>query len=382
MKQSIIYVLLLGVSLLSSCAKNANKSVETPHIENEKNHSHGDDVIVFSEEKAAQYGVVANNIVKGDFYNVIKVGGKLLAQQSHETTIVANSSGIVQLPDNLVEGLNVKPQQSLLAISSKNIQEGDPALRAKIAYEIAESEYNRVSPLAKEGIVTQKDFAVVKQTYENAKIAYNAIGKKYSAKGMIISSNQIGYVKEILVGNGSYVNSGDPILILSDNNNLFLRAEVPNRYYSELKDIASANFKIQSSGNIYELSKLNGKVINYAKALTSTDYLLPITFSLANTGGELLPGIYVEVYLLSKKLPHIIALPHAAIIEEEGLYFVYKKICKEEYKKVEVTLGMDNGKEYEILSGISEGDLIVTSGAQQLRLASATNAIPAHTHEH
>lgn len=382
MKQSIIYVLLLGVGLLSSCAKKVDKSAETAHVENEKNHSHGDDVIVFSEEKATQYGVVANNIVKGDFYNVIKVGGKLLAQQSHETTIVANSSGVVQLPDNLVEGLNVKPQQALLAISSKNNQEGDPALRAKIAYEIAESEYNRVSPLAKEGIVTQKDFAVVKQTYENAKIAYNALGKKYSAKGMIISSNQNGYVKEILVSNGSYVNSGDPILILSDNNNLFLRAEVPSRYYSELKDIVSANFKIQSSGNIYELDKLNGKVINYAKALTPTDNLLPITFLFANTGGELLPGIYVEVYLLSKKLPHIIALPHAAITEEEGLYFVYKKICKEEYEKVEVTLGMDNGKEYEVLSGISEGDLIVTSGAQQLRLASATNAIPAHTHEH
>ena len=34
------------------------------------------------------------------------------------------------------------------------------------------------------------------------------------------------------------------------------------------------------------------------------------------------------------------------------------------------------------LSGVKAGDRVVTEGAYQVKLASATNAIPAHSHEH
>jgi len=49
---------------------------------------------------------------------------------------------------------------------------------------------------------------------------------------------------------------------------------------------------------------------------------------------------------------------------------------------VPVTLGADNGSEVQILSGLKAGDEVVTEGAYQIKLASASNAIPAHTHNH
>jgi multidrug efflux pump subunit AcrA (membrane-fusion protein) len=45
-------------------------------------------------------------------------------------------------------------------------------------------------------------------------------------------------------------------------------------------------------------------------------------------------------------------------------------------------VGVDNGNEVQILSGLKEGDRVVTKGAYQVKLASASNAIPAHNHEH
>ena len=47
-----------------------------------------------------------------------------------------------------------------------------------------------------------------------------------------------------------------------------------------------------------------------------------------------------------------------------------------------MTVGADNGKNVQILSGVKAGDRVVTEGAYQVRLASASNAIPAHSHEH
>ena len=81
-------------------------------------------------------------------------------------------------------------------------------------------------------------------------------------------------------------------------------------------------------------------------------------------------------------MPDVLALPVTALTEEQGLYFVYLQLDEEGYKKQEVTLGAGNGKEVQILTGLKAGDRVVTKGAYQVKLASASNAIPAHSHEH
>ena len=40
-----------------------------------------------------------------------------------------------------------------------------------------------------------------------------------------------------------------------------------------------------------------------------------------------------------------------------------------------MTLGADNGESVQILSGVKAGDRVVTEGAYQVKLASATKAI-------
>ena len=63
-------------------------------------------------------------------------------------------------------------------------------------------------------------------------------------------------------------------------------------------------------------------------------------------------------------------------------YSTQIELDEEGYKKQEVTLGASNGKKVQILTGLKAGDRVVTKGAYQVKLASASNAIPAHSHEH
>ena len=79
---------------------------------------------------------------------------------------------------------------------------------------------------------------------------------------------------------------------------------------------------------------------------------------------------------------NVISLPRTALTEEQGIFFIYLQLDEEDYKKQEVTIGADNGKSVQILTGVKAGDRVVTEGAYQVRLASASNAIPAHSHEH
>ena len=47
-----------------------------------------------------------------------------------------------------------------------------------------------------------------------------------------------------------------------------------------------------------------------------------------------------------------------------------------------VTLGMNDGKQVEVLSGIKEGDDLVTTGAIMIKMASNAGAVPGHDHNH
>ena len=381
--KKILFYTICCIVIFTSCT-NTEKSTanNTKEEESSHNHEHAEDVIILSEEKAKANNVKASVINYTDFQSVIKVGGKIIPQQSHESILAANSNGIVVIPENLLIGLAVNKGQSLLAISSKEIQDGDPVLKAKVTFDIAKSEYERLKPLVEIGIVTQTDFVTVKQNYENAKIAYQALSKDYTTSGLMATSNLNGFIKEIFIENGEYVVTGQPLLTITNNNKMQLIAEVPSRYFKELKYITSANFKTINLDETYKLSELNGHLISYAKSITNSNSLLPVTFSFEANKQSFVGGSYAEVYLLSRPINNTIVLPYTAITEEEGLFFAYKKVCKEEYEKVEIKLGMDNGSEYQILSGITPGDNIVIEGAQQVKLASATNAIPAHTHDH
>jgi RND family efflux transporter MFP subunit len=231
-------------------------------------------------------------------------------------------------------------------------------------------------------IVSEKDFAQAEQAYENARISYEAVAKNSSASGQAVVSPISGYVKSLLVKEGDYVAVGQPLVSITQNRKLFLRADVSEKYYQYLRTIGSANFCTPYNNKVYALKDLDGRLLSYGKASGGDGgYYVPVTFEFDNKG-DIIPGSFVEIFLLSSPIENVISLPHSALTEEQGSFFVYLQLDEEGYKKQLVTLGADNGESVQILSGVKAGDRVVTEGAYQVKLASATNAIPAHSHEH
>ena len=346
-------------------------------------HEHGSnpDEIILAPEKAKAAGVASMEIQPKAFRQVIKASGEVQAAQGNESTIVANVSGIVSFQRSVTEGMQVGKGATLMTISASKLQDGDPAERARIAYESAKADFDRASRLVESQIVSQKEFNAIKERYENAKLAYEALGKNQTAKGVSVTSPMGGYIKNLLVNEGDYVAVGQPLATVTQNNRLFLRADVSERYYKYLNNISSANFKTPYDNQVYELEALNGKLLSYGKSADAGSFYVPVTFSFDNKG-DIIPGSFVEIYLLSKQMDDAIVLPVEALTEEQGLYFIYIQKCAESYKKQEVKLGASNGKEVQILSGVHPGDKVVVKGAYHVKLASASNALPAHSHEH
>ncbi|WP_300701450.1 efflux RND transporter periplasmic adaptor subunit [Bacteroides sp.] len=407
--KKVIFMGVIGLFLLGSCNSKSGESHEGHNHETEEScsgdhdheseghnheaegadhdheaessHAGGSDEIILPPAKAQAAGVEVSTIEPGTFNQVIKTSGQVMAAQGDESVAVATVAGVVSFRGKVIEGMSVNKGTPLVILSSKNMADGDPVQRARIAYEVSKKEYERMKALVGNKIVSEKDFAQAEQAYENARISYEAVAKNHSASGQAVTSPISGYVKSLLIKEGDYVQVGQPLVSVTQNRKLFLRADVSEKYYPYLKTIGSANFCTPYNNKVYTLKDLDGRMLSYGKASGENGYYVPVTFEFDNKG-DIIPGSFVEVFLLSSPMENILSVPHSALTEEQGSFFIYLQLDEEGYKKQLVTLGADNGESVQILSGVKAGDRVVIKGAYQVKLASATNAIPAHSHEH
>lgn len=406
--KKIIFMGVMGLFLFGSCNSKSghdheghNHGTEEAHDHDHEGHDHDheghehshegheqgtaaaghSDEIILTPEKAKAAGVEVETIQPKAFRQVITVSGQVQAAQGDESVVVANVAGVVSFRHPVTDGMSIGKGASVLNISAENMPDGDPVKRTRIAYETAKKEYERAAKLVESQIVSQKEFNTIKENYENTRLAYEAISKHQTGTGVSVTAPMGGYIKNCLVKEGDYVSVGQPLVSITQNRRLFLRADVSEKYYGYLHGIQSANFKTPYNNKVYELGELKGRLLSYGKASGATSFYVPVTFEFDNRG-DVVPGSYVEVYLLSSEMPDVLTLPVTALTEEQGLYFIYLQLDEEGYKKQEVTLGANNGKEVQILSGLKAGDRVVTQGAYHVKLASASNAIPAHSHEH
>lgn len=389
-RTSIHSLITLVVSLVVATSFTACKHHDHDHEDHatesaahEDEHHHDHDAIVLSAEKAKAAGIETEVVSPQTFHGVIHTSGMVMAASCDETTVVATISGRIGHHGHLSEGMHIGAGAQLYTITSAGMQaeDGDPVQRAKINYEKARRDYERAELLVKDKIITEKDFSVAKAEYEAALLTYNAVQRTRSAGGTVVSAPKGGYVKQNLVKEGDYVEAGQPLMVITQNQHLYLRAEVPERRWTELAQVRSAKFRTSYSDRLYDVTTMGGKVQSYGRSAETQNAYVPIIFEFNNTG-DVVPGSYAEIYLITAPRENVITLPITALTEEQGVYFVYVKMDDDEYRKQPVTLGPTDGERTEILTGIKAGESVVTTGAVQVKLAAASNAIPAHTHNH
>ncbi len=345
----------------------------------------GSSDITYLKEQAWKVEFANAPVKKQPFSNIIKTSGQILSAPGDEMIVTAKASGIVLFSGNkTIIGSEINVETILFTITSGDLAEGNIDVNykeAKANYEKTKADYDRAKELVKDKIVSEKDFQDTKLKFDNAQTAFNTIAKNYSANGQTVSSSMNGFVKNIFVTEGQFVEAGTPLAAISKNKKLILQANVSQKYFNKLSAITSANFKTTDNEKIYSTQELNGKVISYGKSASANSPFIPVTFEIDNTG-NIIPGSVAEVYLKSFPIPDALVIPVTSLIEEQGNFFVYVQTEGESFQKREIKLGATDGINVQVLSGITEGERVVTKGAYQIKLSTASGTLPAHGHEH
>lgn len=341
--------------------------------------------IVYLKEQAWKVEFANELIVKKTFTEIIKTTGEIMPAQGDEVVITAKNNGIITFGNNQkLIGTSVNMGESLFMITGGGLSEGNidnEYLESKAHFEKAKANYDRAVVLIKDKIISEKDFQAIEVEYKNTKTVYTNIANNYSSNGKKITSPIQGYIKNITVSEGEYVTVGQPIASVSQNKKLVLKAEVPQKHFSKLSSITSANFITPYDNQIYNTDSMNGKFISYGKNANDNAFYIPVNFEIDNLGA-IIPGSFIEVYLKTGLINNALVIPTSAIIEEQGIYYAYVQTSGEGFQKRELKLGVSDGFSSQVLSGIKENERVVTKGAYQIKLATMSGKMPAHGHEH
>ncbi len=337
--------------------------------------------LVFTKEQSWKIDFATDFPRLESFGQVIKTPAQVQPAQGDEVQVAASINGIIKYSgSNLTEGQNVTNGQTLLSVSGSALAENNSTVRfneAKSNYENAKADYERQVELAKDKIISERELQSSKNRYENSKALYENLSQNFSSSGQSIKSPMSGFIRNIFVRNGEYVEVGQPIIAISQNKNLLIKAEVRQKFAPYLSSIKTAVLNSQNSKTNYTLEELNGKILSMGKSVGSDNFLIPVSLQIENNGA-FIPGEFIELYLKAEGIGKSITVPNKAILEDQGVFYVFVQLNPELFEKREIKIGATDGIRTEVLGGLSEKERIITEGAIHVKLSQSSGTLDPH----
>lgn len=362
---------------------------EHEHLSYDDNHSHDvinneeleSNMVIFTSEQKSKINFEVTKAVIEPVYQIIRTSAQILPTQDNEIRITAATNGVVELSDmSLVEGSDIKKGQMIFSIDNNNMAEGSLEVRKQeimAEYERAKADYERKKELADERIVSQKDLQEALASYIKAEKKYRNMSENFPDGKQVTKSPLTGYVKNIAIKNGDYVEAGQLIMTVADNSKVYIKADLQPKYYSVLKDIVSANIKNINDDKVYSLEDLSGRLLSYGKSTGTGNPLIPVTFEIENNG-TFIPGAFVDLYIKTVGDEEGVMVPNSAIVEEMGSHFVFVQTGHDLYEKRPVVRGVTDAEKTQIIRGVDNGETIVTKGAIFIKLAQGSGKLDPH----
>ena len=174
------------------------------------------------------------------------------------------------------------------------------------------------------------------------------------------------------VNPGQYVNSGEKIVTLQSLDSIFIDFSLPQQELSRVSRGQTAVVFIDA----YPGKTFAGKITAINPKVDPGSRNVQVEAVIANPGRELLPGMYATLEVLYGAAQHYLTLPRTAVtfnpygetvylVEEKGTDKAGKKTLT--VRQTFVTLGPARGDQVAVLSGVKEGDQVVTSGQLKIK---------------
>ena len=231
--------------------------------------------------------------------------------------------------------------------------------QAELTYRNNERELQRLSGLLKEGGVSQSDFDSFELSYKVSKSNYENL-----LENTILRSPINGVISARNYDRGDMYSMSSPIYTVQQIVPVKLLVPVSESDYTRIKKGDSVDITVDAlPGKTFK-----GSVLRLYPTIDAASHTFSAELVVRNENRELRPGMYARATVLFEEVDRIV-VPDGAVVKQQGsgqklVYVLDADNCA--HARV-VETGRHIGNEYEIISGIEEGETIVVKGNSNLK---------------
>ena len=152
-----------------------------------------------------------------------------------------------------------------------------------------------------------------------------------------------------------------PVVRLSQNSLLRLVLPVPESAAGLIRVGATLEVRIPTIGKAFQ-----GKIARTTDKVDTASRTMLAQVDVPNPSDELMPGMYAEVDLSLASSPQALAVPVTAVKEKEGARMVYVVGSDSKVQMRKIATGLESANLAEVTRGLSTGERVIVSNANQL----------------
>lgn len=356
----LAFFLFFGFGI-SSCSSN-NEEAE---IVEESSVS---DVITITTKQFNSVNMEVSALVEHEFHNVVNTNGRIDVPPENRVSLSAYFGGFIKHL-TLLPGEEVKKGETLFTLENPDfirIQQDYLETKSQLSY--LASDYERQKSLLEDQISSQKNYLKAEADYLSAKVRMESLGKTLqlmnidpgtltgeTIKSVIPVKAPIdGYVTEINITKGSFINPSDIALTIIDSDHIHLELSI---FESDLPNVSVGqriNFFVQNqTTKTYDafVHLINKAISTNNRSVDIHGHLVDELISSAFT-----VGMYVEAEIFTSS-HSALSLPEEAVVNIEDKYFaLLQKDSNSEgftFEQVEIMPGKTTNGFVEILNAES-----------------------------
>ncbi|MCU0440719.1 MAG: efflux RND transporter periplasmic adaptor subunit [Raineya sp.] len=181
---------------------------------------------------------------------------------------------------------------------------------------------------------------------------------KSASQQIIFYAQTEGYVTEILVKEGVYVDVGALLIKLTKLNQVWIDAQV---YSNEIEKINNSN-SFQIFSETYPDETYTGHLVFSNPSLEDNSKTLLLRLRVDNQKNKLIPGMMVYINL-KRESKLVLAIPKSALLLSEKMKIVWVLMHDNTFEQRMIETGEEGRFWIEVLSKLQEGEIVVTEGS-------------------
>ena len=361
--------ILLTAAVLAGCNKEGSKKLASPSADPA--------LVVPAEELLAQLKLAT--VTSQPVAETLRVAGRIDFDEQRLARIGATITGRVTEIEAVL-GQTVKKGDVLARLNSSELSTQQLAyLKARAVLELNRRNAERAKALFEADVIAAAELQRRQSEYQISvaetraaadqlqllgvtPAAIERLGKHGAVNSLTpVVATLSGVVVERKLAQGQVVQPADALFVVADLSNLWAVAQVPEQQVSQVKAGQSVSIEVPALGN----EKLLGKLIYVGQTIDPETRTVLVRTALDNSDGRLKPAMLASMLIEAKPADRLV-IPASAVVRENDMDHVFVAEEAGAFRLVRVKLGVEQGGQRVVLSGLKGQERVVVDGAFHL----------------